>query len=101
MAGTEQNKATVRRFWDEVFNGRKLDAIDGLFTEDYVHHELAGQEVQGKENLKQSLNVYFKAFPDLHANVEDAFAERDQVVSRVTYRGTHLGELMGIGPTGK
>ena len=28
-------------------------------------------------------------------------AEGDKVVSRITYRGTHTGDLMGIPPTGK
>lgn len=27
--------------------------------------------------------------------------EGDKVVSRVTYRGTHTGDMMGIPPTGK
>lgn len=101
MAGTEQNKTTIRRFWEEVFNARNLDAIDSLFTTDCLHHGLDGQEMQGKENLRRSLNLYFKAFPDIHASVEDIFAEGDQVVSRATCRGTHQGELMGVGPTGK
>ena len=66
-----------------------------------MQHGLDGQEIQGKENLKRSLNMYFKAFPDIHANVEDIIAEGDQVVSRAICRGTHQGELMGVGPTGK
>lgn len=98
---SEQNKAIIRRFWDEVFNGRNLDAIDNLFTTDYVYHGPAGQEVRGTEGLKQFLSVYFNAFPDISADVEDIFAEGDKVVSRVTGRGTHQGELMGIAPTGK
>lgn len=45
--------------------------------------------------------MYFKAFPDFHAEVEDLIAEGDRVVSRATVRGTHKDELMGIAPSGK
>jgi steroid delta-isomerase-like uncharacterized protein len=97
----ERNKAILRRFWEEVFNGRNLDIIEELFDKNWVYHGPAGQEVHGPEGLKQYLTLYFNAFPDLHAKVEDVFAEGDRVGSRATCLGTHKGELMGIAPTGK
>ncbi len=97
----EENKAIIRRFWEEVFNGRNLNLIDELYAKNWIYHGPAGQEVHGPEGLKQYLALYFKAFPDLHAKVEDIFAEGDRVGSRATCRGTHKGELMGIAPTGK
>ena len=97
----KHNKAVVLRFWEEVFNARELDLIDSLFTEDYVYHGAGGQEVRGGEGLKQFLTMYFKAFPDLRAEIEDIFGEDDKVVSRAMCRGTHKGELMGMPPTGK
>jgi predicted ester cyclase len=33
--------------------------------------------------------------------VEDLIAEVDKVAYRITYRGTHRGDFMGIRPTGK
>lgn len=95
------NKEAIRRFWEEVFNQRKLELIDTLFTEDYVYHGAAGQDVRGREGLKQFLTMYFNAFPDMHAEVEDVFGEGDKVASRAMCRGTHKGELMGMPPTGK
>lgn len=101
MAATEQNKAIVRRFWEEIFNGRKFTLIDELFTTDWVYHGVAGQKVYGPEGLKQFLTAYHNAFPDIQVKVENLIAEGDKVVSHVTSRGTHKGELMGIAPTGK
>jgi steroid delta-isomerase-like uncharacterized protein len=97
----KKNKDTVLRFWQEVFNERKLEQIDKIFTEDYIYHGAAGQDVRGREGLKQFLTVYFNAFPDLHAEVEDIFGEGDKILSRAMCRGTHKGNLMGIPPTGK
>lgn len=96
-----ENKETIRRFWEEIFNQRKLELIDEIFTGDYVYHGAAGQDVQGREGLKQFLKVYFNAFPDLHAEIEDIFGEGDKVASRAMCRGTHKGDLMGMPPTGK
>ncbi len=38
------------------------------------------------------------AFPDMSATVEDAVAEGDKDVTRVTLRGTHQGEVEELGP---
>lgn len=101
MASTEENKAMVRRFWEEVFNGRELSLIDELFTADWVYHGVGGLKVYGPEGLKQFLTEYHSAFPDIQVKVENLIAEGDKVVSHVTGHGTHKGELMGIAPTGK
>jgi len=101
MAVTEKNKAMVRRFWEEVFNGRKSSLIDEIFTADWVYHGVGGLKVYGPEGLKQFLTEYYNAFPDMQVKVENLIAEGDKVVSHVTSRGTHKGELMGIAPTGK
>jgi steroid delta-isomerase-like uncharacterized protein len=101
MAGIEQNKSVVRRFWEEVFNGRKLTLIDELFATDWVYHGVAGRKLYGQEGLKQFLTIYHNAFPDIQVKVENLIAEGDKVVSHVISRGTHKGELMGIPPTGK
>jgi len=97
----QQNKDAVIRFWEEVFNKRKLELVESLFSDDYVYHGAAGQEARGKNGLKQFLRVYFEAFPDLHAEVEDIFGEGDKILSRAMCRGTHKGSLMGMPATGK
>jgi steroid delta-isomerase-like uncharacterized protein len=96
-----ENKESIRRFWEEVFNKRKLELIDDLFTEDYVYHGAAGQDIRGREGLKQFLSMYFNAFPDIRAEVEDVFGEGNKLASRAMCHGTHKGDLMGMPPTGK
>ena len=101
MATTEKNKAIIRRFWEEVFNGRKLSLIEELFTTDWVYHGVGGQNIYGLKGLKEFLADYHNAFPDIQVKVENLIAEGDKVVSHVISHGTHKGELMGIAPTGK
>ena len=98
----EENKALIRRFTEEVINGKNLAVIDELMTPDYVEHEeLPAGAAGGREAVKQFFGMLFNAFPDLQATVEDIVAEGDRVASRGTWRGTHRGEFMGIPPTGK
>jgi steroid delta-isomerase-like uncharacterized protein len=96
----EQNKAVVRRFIDEVISGGNVDLIDELVAPDYVYHG-PGMEVPGPEGLKQVFTMLRTAFPDWSESVEELIAEGDRVVFRVTGRGTHRGDFMGVPPTGK
>ncbi len=98
---TEQNKALVRRFYDEVFNKKNLAVIDDFLDPHIIEHSLPPGLPGGIEGSRQFIGMYLTAFPDLHLTAEDMIAEGDKVVSRLTMRGTHRGEFMGIPPTGK
>jgi predicted ester cyclase len=98
---SEENKATVRRLMDEVWNQGNLDAIDEGLAPDFVNHDAPPGLPSDREGFKQLAVMYKAAFPDMHLHVEDQLAEGDMVVSRWSAHGTHQGELMGIAPTGK
>ncbi len=98
---TEQNKVLVRRFYDEVFNRKNLAAIDDFLDPNIIEHALPPGLPSGSEGSRQFIGMYLTAFPDMHLTAEDIIAEGEKVVVRLTYRGTHRGELMGIPPTGK
>ncbi len=98
---TEDNKATVRRFYEEVFNKKNIAGVDAFVGPNAIDHGLPPGLSTGVEGTKQFIGMYLAAFPDLHVTVEDLIAEGDTVTSRWTTRGTHQGELMGIPPTGK
>lgn len=95
----EENKRVARRFPEEVASEGRIELIDELCTPDVVDHSPLG-EVEGREALKAQLTDLRNAFGDFTATVEDIVAEGDTVAMRVTLRGTHEGEFMGIGPTG-
>ena len=97
----EENKALFRRFIEEVENAKNTDAVDQFFAADYLDHNPPPFGEPGIEALKQAMRMFFTAFPDLIVEVDDLLAEGNKVVGRITARGTHQGELMGIAPTGK
>jgi steroid delta-isomerase-like uncharacterized protein len=97
---TEDNKAVMRRVYEEVYNQRNLAAIDELGVPNFVFHN-ASLTMQGLEAYRQFVSQFLSAFPDSHFTIEDLLAEGDSVVVRHTFRGTHQGDFMGIPPTGK
>jgi steroid delta-isomerase-like uncharacterized protein len=97
---TEENKALVRRFYEEIDKGN-LEAMDELVAEDYVDHSpppFPGL-ASGRAGLKQAFELFWKATPGYH-KIEDQIAEGDKVVTRMTAYGTHEGDLPGIPRTG-
>ena len=94
---SEENKALIRRFYEEVWNDKNLEAIDELVATDSVDHDLP----PGREGAKAFISMYLSAFPDTKMTIEDLLAEGDKVVTRWSATGTHTGELMGIPATGK
>ncbi len=97
-----ENKALVRRLFEEIWNKGNLSVADQIFATNYVHHDPSTPDFgRGPESEKKRATLYRTAFPDLQLAIEDLVAEGDRVVTRWTARGTHRGELRGIAPTGK
>ena len=92
---TAENKALVRRFYEEIDKGN-IDVLDELVAEDYMDHnpppfpDLA----PGREGLKQAFRMFLKATPGYH-RIEEQIAEGDKVVTRMTSLGKHEGDLPG------
>jgi steroid delta-isomerase-like uncharacterized protein len=99
---SEDNKALVRRYFEQIWDKGNIDAADEFFTTDFVRHGPAATEgeVRGLEAFKQLVTLYRTAFPDFRVPIEDLVAEGDKVVVRWTARGTHQGELLGNAPSG-
>jgi steroid delta-isomerase-like uncharacterized protein len=91
---SEQNKALARRSWESVDNP---DSLDEVYAPDVVWH-MPDQEVRGIEEARRLIAMFKTAFPDMSPTVEDVVAEGDEVVTRVTLRGTHQGEVEEFGP---
>ncbi len=102
MSG-EENKALMRRFYEEVFNQRNLAAIDDFVAPTFFNHSASqlGLPAGDLEHVKQFLSMVMQSFPDLHYAVEDLIAEGDKIVTRLSLSGTQQGAFMGIPPTGK
>jgi steroid delta-isomerase-like uncharacterized protein len=97
---TEENKALVRR-WYEEFNKHSLAGIAEDCVPGYVVHGTSVFPDTDLAGMKQWCTALWTALPDMHVVVEDLIAEGDKVVARLTIRGTLQGNFMGIPPMGK
>ncbi len=98
---TEQNKALVRRFVEEAQTLHQIEAVYAYLSPDFVEHSKLPGFPAGRDGVAALFKVFFGAFPDFRAVIHDQVAERDLVVTRKTFHGTHQGAFMGIPPTGK
>ena len=100
-AAEEANKALARRWFEEVINGRNLDAIPDIYAEEYAYHGPGGLELRGPEAVRGFAASILAASDDRHAVVERQVVEGNRVVTQFTSRGTQTGPYRGLEPTGR
>lgn len=98
---TEGNTAVVRRFFEEVCNGRNLAVADELFSASHAYHDPFIPTGPGPEGMQQVIAPYHAAFSDAHWTVDEMINAGDTIVTRWTGSGTNDGALAGIPATGK
>ena len=98
---TDQNKAIYRRFIQLIFNEGRLDRIDEVLDPGYVYHDAPPDTPPGPDAVRQAVEMFRAAFPDLKITIEEQIAEGDKVCSRTTTRGTHRGSIFGLQATGR
>jgi steroid delta-isomerase-like uncharacterized protein len=99
---SEENKALVRRWFEEVWNKGRAEAIDEMFDENGIAHGLADDSsnpIRGPKNFRPFHTMFREAFPNMNIVIEDMVAEGDKVAARCSVRGKHEGELMGRAAT--
>jgi predicted ester cyclase len=92
----EENKAVLKRIYDEVWNKRNLSLIPDLVSTDFVY-----ANDRGHQGYRDVLNRTFSAFPDWHYTLEEVIGEGDRLAGRLTATGTMKGKWRGFEPTGK
>ena len=99
----QENKEKARRMMEEAFGQGKLEVVDEVLDPDFVCYDPNSESgaVRGADTIKQEIEWFRNAIPDLTYTVEDQVAEGDKVVTRYTATGTHRGEFFGVVPTGK
>jgi len=97
----DQNRAIVRRYYDEVLNGRNVAVLDEIAVEDYIENDPFPGMGNGREQLKLRAGALLSAFSPCTFKIEDIVAEGDRVAVRWRSRGTQSGEFMGIPPTNR
>jgi serine phosphatase RsbU (regulator of sigma subunit) len=97
----EENKATFRRYIEEVWNHGRLELADEIFDR-YLAHQPDGPTLErGPQDVKCFVSEFRSAFPDFRISIDDQIAEGEKVMVHATIRGTHQREFRGMAPTGE
>jgi steroid delta-isomerase-like uncharacterized protein len=98
----EANKALLHRWFDEVWNKGRSEAIHEMFAADGIAHGLSdqpGRIMRGPNDFMPFHGAFRGAFPDMGIVVEDTVAEGDKVAARCSVRGKHTGDHLGVAPS--
>jgi steroid delta-isomerase-like uncharacterized protein len=101
---SDENKALIERWFEEVWNKGRAEAIDEMFDAEGIAHGLAdetGAPLHGPEGFRPFFQKFRDSFPDISVSVEDTVAEGDKVAARCTVRATHAGDSLGVAATNK
>jgi predicted ester cyclase len=85
----EPNKELVRRLVEEAVRDRNLDVLDEVAAGPFA------------EVARRWVAPFQGAFPDFEMEIVDLISEGGQVVAHFRCSGTHLGEWLGVPPTGR
>ena len=99
---SEQNKALIRRWFEEVWNQGRADAISEMLAADAIVHGLsedAAKPLRGPAGFLPFHAQFREAFPQIEVIVEDTIAEGDKVVARCSVKGKHTGDSLGFKAT--
>ena len=98
VAGAAE-RALIERFYEESWNNGDISLIDELFTTDYVLHMQDGRTI-GRDGFKIEIPELRSSFPDLSITADEWIMAPGKIIARVTWRGTHTGQGLGIQPSG-
>lgn len=94
-------EALVRRYYDEVFNGRRPELIAELAVEDYVEHDPFPGQGNGRHDLTARVQTILDAMNPVQFTIEDVVVAGDRAVVRWTQTATQSGPFLGMPPSGR
>ncbi len=99
---THSPAAIARWSFETLFDGRDIDALRPIWTEDSVDHFLAlGVDARGPDQLAVFFRETFAAMPDFKMTIENIVEDDRYATVQWTGSGTFTGEpFQGIEPTG-
>ena len=100
---SEENKALMRRWFEEVWNKGRAEAIPEMFADEGIAHGLSddpASPLRGPAGFLPFHAQFREAFPNIEVVVEDQIAEGDRVATRCSVRGKHAGDSLGFAATG-
>ena len=88
------NRALVHRWFEEVWNKKRVDAIDEMMASDCIAHGLQGDDgtvVTGIAPFKEFHRSFVTRFPNIRIEVADTLSDGDRTAARCLVTGNEAG----------
>ncbi|MDR6293590.1 putative ester cyclase [Inquilinus ginsengisoli] len=85
------NEVLGRRWFQEVWNERRIEAADGILCDSCAATDMHSGVGRSKGELKELYARLQERMPELQFTVEDAVADDDRVALRWRARGSAIG----------
>ena len=85
------NEVLARRWFQEVWNERRLEVADEILCESCAATDLHSGADRSREETKQLCARLVQAIPDITLTVEEGLADDDRVALRWRARGSAAG----------
>jgi steroid delta-isomerase-like uncharacterized protein len=95
----DRNRSLINRFYHEMWNRFDKTIIADLLADDLRFRGSLGEFKTGRNEFGEYVDFIQRTFPDFSGEVEEIISEGDKAFARLTWQGTHCGELFGIAPT--
>jgi uncharacterized protein (TIGR02246 family) len=76
----------------DAINGRDVDSLCRLMTDDHLFVDSGGAEHRGRETMRSGWHGYFAMVPDYTIEVQEVVADGPVVVVVGTARGTYAAD---------
>ena len=97
----KNHKEMIKYFYEQVVSKNLVDEVEKYVSADCTVRSGETNIPAGLAGMKQHVIDVRKTYPDLKIRVIRQHADKDFVISEVIVQGTHLGEWLGIKPSGK
>ena len=97
----EANRRLIEKYYNELWNEWNFGLAEELLSPSVKFHGSVAITVQGLAGFREYMRLIRSAFPDFHNAIQEMVIDENRVAARLTYRGTHQGEIFGVAPTGR
>ncbi len=98
----EKYQTLMHRWFEEVWNKGREDAIDEMFAEDGIGHGLPtenGEPIRGPKEFKPFYRKFREAFPNIKIVVGETVSDGERIACVCHVSALHEGEGIGLTAT--
>lgn len=96
-----ENKDRIKYFYEHITSEHRLEEVCDYVSADCIIRVGELRIPVGLEGMKQHMIEVRKTYPDLKMAILNQYCDGDYIISEFMMEGSHLGEWLGMKPSGK